>query len=1262
MVPPHWITANDLKEWPTQTNRQAQEKLPELLRRLVHATVQQSRKVDFPAGDSIQMGGWDGIVEILEGNSFIPDGYSGWEMGVDRDVKKKANGDYQKRCTDPLGLSLAETTFIFVTPRKWKNKKAWEQEKNNEGIWAEVRAYDADDLEQWLELAPTVHTWFARLIGKWTEDAQDLENFWQEWSSATEPVLIPQLYLASREQAVERVQNWLAASPSKLTVQADSKEEAIAFFAAAVLQLPEELRETYLSKCVILENRSSWQNFSSSENPLILIPKFEQLEFSPEEHYVLIPIGREFPSQNALQLDRPDRTALQQALVEMGLSRHRADTLLKESRRNLFVLRHLLTVAPEIHSPNWAKLENVRPLIPALLAGAWDDTKESDRNVISQLANKPYTEVESDLTQWINSSDPPIRKIGNAWQVVSRNVAWHFLSGFIIPSDLERLKNSALTVLGTSDPRYELPAEQRLSAWVYDKVLPHSDLLRQGLAETLAVLAARGLPRATQDIRSAQGRVDEIVDHLLKVDADWQRWASLADLLPTLAEAAPDVFLSTIEAGFAGDQPPVLQLFLEKERYCGGRPYRALEALEALAWEPQYLCRVALILAKLARLEPADRVTNRSNRPLSSLREIFLCWHPHTLATLEERLQVLDTLLRREPQVTWKLLCDLLPEFRGDVSDLTYKPRWRDWDTDYAPQITYAEYWKGIDAVMNRLLSNAGNDCERLSDLIKCVDDLPAKWRDRIIDYLDTVDITSSQFADLTKLCNSLRKIVYSHRKFPDAEWAMPVEIVDRLYKLYQKFEPKDSIYRYAWLFSFNPSLLEDIERDWRLRDQRVRQVQTQVAEAIYSHDGVALLLDVANYVVAPRSFGAAIARIEKIAEGETELLNATLGQANEVFRELAIAFVQNRWEIVGWNWVKRTIAFGKQEEWFAQQTVNFFFGLPLNQCTWNLLDSFEEDTKNLYWRTIPVDSVSHDSCEAAVRKLLEVNRPHAALNLVSLHMGDGRSMPLPSDLLIEILEKLIDVTPETETPQPENLHLVPHEIENIFYELDRLNIEDSEIACLEWMYLPILRYEERQPKILHRELARNPLFFAEILKFIYLTEDDQDESREPDKETVVRARLGHELLESWHQIPGSTEKVTVDPEELRAWISKARTACYASGRGKIGDHHIGKILAHVPKMADEIWTDAAIREIVEEVASEDLIRGIEIGIRNKHGVWIKLADEGGSQERQFAETYRNDAKTLQTTYPRIAPMLQRIGRSYDFDAHREDIRVELQD
>jgi len=37
---------------------------------LIHATVEQLQRINFPAGDGVQIGGWDGIVYTEQGNAF----------------------------------------------------------------------------------------------------------------------------------------------------------------------------------------------------------------------------------------------------------------------------------------------------------------------------------------------------------------------------------------------------------------------------------------------------------------------------------------------------------------------------------------------------------------------------------------------------------------------------------------------------------------------------------------------------------------------------------------------------------------------------------------------------------------------------------------------------------------------------------------------------------------------------------------------------------------------------------------------------------------------------------------------------------------------------------------------------------------------------------------------------------------------------------------------------------------------------------------
>jgi hypothetical protein len=211
-------------------------------------------------------------------------------------------------------------------------------------------------------------------------------------------------------------------------------------------------------------------------------------------------------------------------------------------------------------------------------------------------------------------------------------------------------------------------------------------------------------------------------------------------------------------------------------------------------------------------------------------------------------------------------------------------------------------------------------------------------------------------------------------------------------------------------------------------------------------------------------------------------------------------------------------------------------------------------------------------------------------------------------------------------------------------------------------MYLPVLTHSKRQPKLLHQELSKDPLFFVEILKFIYRPENEQDDSAEPDEMTATCSKLGYELLESWNQIPGLTEEGRVELEQLRNWVLQARTACQQSGRGTIGDKKIGKVLAYAPKTPDGIWPDLAVREVIEEVSSRELELGIEIGVYKKRGVRSKPIGQGGLQERQLAETYRNYAAAVGDTHPRTAAMLRRIADRYHSDAHREDIRAELED
>jgi hypothetical protein len=120
------VTRNDIENWTNTNSRRAQETLPLLIRKLILASCESKpEKIDFPSGNNVALSGWDGQLKIGIGSEFVPSGESGWEIGTDKAIKKKADGDYEKRSNDSTPFHARTTTFIFVTSRLWTKRDKW---------------------------------------------------------------------------------------------------------------------------------------------------------------------------------------------------------------------------------------------------------------------------------------------------------------------------------------------------------------------------------------------------------------------------------------------------------------------------------------------------------------------------------------------------------------------------------------------------------------------------------------------------------------------------------------------------------------------------------------------------------------------------------------------------------------------------------------------------------------------------------------------------------------------------------------------------------------------------------------------------------------------------------------------------------------------------------------------------------------------------------------------------------------------------------
>lgn len=89
------IKALDLQHW--ADTKESEALMPELMRRLIHASFKEITYVSFPNEDNVYMPGFDGVLEVNQSNPYVSTGLSVFEIGTNRNQKKKADGDYDKR-------------------------------------------------------------------------------------------------------------------------------------------------------------------------------------------------------------------------------------------------------------------------------------------------------------------------------------------------------------------------------------------------------------------------------------------------------------------------------------------------------------------------------------------------------------------------------------------------------------------------------------------------------------------------------------------------------------------------------------------------------------------------------------------------------------------------------------------------------------------------------------------------------------------------------------------------------------------------------------------------------------------------------------------------------------------------------------------------------------------------------------------------------------------------------------------------------------
>ena len=1079
---------------------------------------------------------------------------------------------------------MANITFVFVTPRRWPRKTTWIAKKKLEKRWKDVRAYDASDLEQWMEQSPAAQTWFSNL----EENVRSLERCWCDWATATKPELHPSLFSATTKVWYETLRSFLTKDDAGLLIiTADSTEEALAFLSQG-LATPE--LESHRDRVLVFDKTGTLPKLAQANTDFIAVIHTREVErelgpFCNSLKSILV-YPRNANVKPDVILEPINSDAFSKALQAMGKSRDEINKLALASGRSLTVLRRQLASVPADGKPVWAKNSTTASkLVPLVLAGVWNTRNKTDQKILSELAGTSFETVEKNILDLLRVDDPPIWSVGEHQGVVSKIDSLFAIASSFTRTDLDRFLEIARKVLGEDDPALDLPESFRYAAPLYGKMREFSRALRESISETLVLLAVYGKDLFGTHLGfDGESEARRIVRDFL-VPLTTRKLEANNNELPLYAEAAPTEFLNIIERDLRAEEPKVMGLLKPVDNALVYSCPRTglLWALEALAWNPTTFPRVVTILGQLSEIDIND---NWGNKPFESLYMIFRAWMPQTGANLELRLKAVNMLLDKHPAVGWNICLQQINPKRRTGPLHSYKPKWRTDGSEESVE-TLEPNPEFVKEMVKILLSRQLYTVGMLCDLVNNLHALTQDNQTRVWEIIDQWRNAGAPDEELAKLRETIRTTVLTH---PGAENEWRASMTKKTRTVYEKLQPKDVICRHEWLFR-QPWIDESADEiaggmsKLRMHKEHIRKLRFEALTDIVQEQGIPGIFALSEKGETQLQIGDLLVDIltdeqieklllkclrlteEKPCHGG--IITGTLGSLDNERRKRFHTNLQNKVS--------------------EKEMLKLLLLSPYQASTWELVDQLSTEARNRYWAEVnpQYKGGSPEENNKSIRRLLEAQRPRAAFASTQ-YMLDEIQPPLLVEMLLAMAK--------SDKEENEGWQLNDCAIRNAFKLLNsNSELTLGEKAALEYAYLEVLSppYGEKNPQaILHLErcIEELPELFVQAVAYAHKRKDNKEV---PPGNREDLAKRGRQLLEAIKRIPGQEEASKEEQyDKLSRWVASVRESCASLNLLNVADEHLGNLFSKALPDKNGVWPCETVRDVMEDLKSEDVSVG----------------------------------------------------------------------
>lgn len=1220
-----FITSTDLKQW--ADTKECQQLLPELVRKLIVASVKSIDRLSFPSGDATSLSGWDGVVFCDEKIDIVPKGISLWECGATKNRQGKINHDFGVRENDPLGYDKTTSTFVLVTPRVWKKSDDWIKEHQKD--WKQVVVYTAVELEDWIEKHPSVGMWLAEKRRILPSGGYQLpETYWCRWAQGKNYIMPYEIVLSGRGDVSKQIIGACENSQS-LIIRALTQSEGIAFTIASIITSngADKLKE----RLIVVTEKNAFNDLVEHYDNLVLLTTItDSINYAINKgHTVIVASTPADQLNNAVTLPIIEREGFVNALTKIGFDKANARIIAQDTARDINVFRRREGVV--VDKPNW--VDSFYDLLPAILAGKWMNNNEGDRLLLEKLSGIKYDEYEEKLNAQLLVEDTPLIFVGNMWRIRSPYEAIEYAQNRLTSSSLNNFLEVCKSLIQDDDPE----AVDKLNDDVFQlrqNKQKYSHTIKEGVYQNLCLMSIVD--------NTTEGNLSQWVDNTLTVlykDWDLSRLLSNRHIITLLAEASPRCFVNFIE-NISDDI--LSEVFIPRKQTPSISGWNVnytevLCALDMLAWDKEYLMQVTTLLLKLSEYE---NESNYANKPINSLKNIYRFVSPQTLVPFEDRLKILRLCASKYRKGVFELCLMICKSLQRGILDTNHCYRWRLFGELKTPIIDNRVTVEELNGIVYLMLQCCGFSISEITELITLSFNNFMNCCRSIV--IDEIKKHIAYCNDNEIIIETLRKGIHRQKLYQDATWTLPKEELKIYENLLNDIEPQDLLHKKAWLFEFAHVIIphkHNKGENYKKERQELLAVRSNTLKDIVKNYGKQGIWDFMKMVKCPESMSESLvllygdSLIDEICEKyKTKELTESITRSY-----LYCLYYKDRKK---YKKIIKPIVESDNELVITLYAPGYIRDLA------DLASGLNDNIKRIYWESVNVSFMELDNAEEVVRKIIIYNRYSDAIDII-YHNKDRIKL---TDLEIAQIIYGYVTCGSKRISQFDSYH-----IKSLLEDLDKS--DDPEVIrvllIVEFYLFRLLEHDmDLGNTRFMKELTHDPCLMIELIKAASnLGKDDTG---------FVAENAFHIINSGCRTQFCLNEKGEVDEDMLNQYIKQL----YVWGEKDHKEHMIncvvGDILGNIPR--DDDYPPQYLCELVEQLANDTVDAHINMSIYNSRGVIVRSPHEGGIKERQIVSQLNKYREKTMLLYPRMTKIFDGLIKEYNQEAMWEDNRSYISD